>query len=85
MTVIEFLSDYAELFLKRAQNERIPDITCLYNEDIDNNAYVHIGNGNGGLDIIVGFPLLMEMKDAYKPELTDEQWNLFKENIRADT
>ena len=83
MTVIEFLADYTKLFLKRAENERIPAITALYNEDIDGNGYVHIGNQHGGLDIIVGFPLAMEMKDAYTPELTDEQWKLFKENISA--
>lgn len=82
MTVIEFLAAYAALFLKRAENERIPGINALYNEDVDGNAYVHIGNQHGGLDIIVGFGLLMEMNDAYTPELTDAQWELFKENIR---
>lgn len=82
MTIIEFLAAYAALFLKRAENERIPGINALYNEDVDNNAYVHIGNQHGGLDIIVGFPLLMEMKDAYTPVLDDAQWALFKENIR---
>lgn len=82
MTVLEFLAAYAALFLTRAQNERIPDITVLYNEDVEGNAYAHIGNQHGGLDLIVGFPLLMEMTDDYKPELTDEQWALFKENIR---
>lgn len=82
MTVLEFLAAYAALFLTRAQNERIPDITVLYNEDVDGNAYAHIGNQHGGLDLIVGFPLLMEMADDYKPELTDEQWALFKENIK---
>jgi hypothetical protein len=81
MTVLEFLAAYAALFMTRAENERIPGINALYNEDIDGNAYVHIGNEHGGLDIIVGFGLLMEMKDAYTPELTDEQWKLFKENI----
>lgn len=82
MTVIEFLADYTKLFLTRAEAERIPAITALYNEDVDGNGYVHIGNQHGGLDIIVGFPLAMEMNDAYQPELTDEQWALFKENIR---
>lgn len=82
MTVIEFLALYAALFLKRAENERIPGINALYNEDVDGNGYVHIGNEHGGLDIIVGFGLLMEMNDAYTPELTDAQWELFKENIR---
>lgn len=82
MTVLEFLAAYAALFLTRAQNERIPDITVLYNEDVEGNGYAHIGNQHGGLDLIVGFPLLMEMADDYKPELTDEQWALFKENIR---
>ena len=72
---------YAALFLKRAENEHIPGINAMYNEDVDGNAYVHIGNQHGGTDIIVGFPLLMEMNDAYTPELTDEQWKLFKENI----
>lgn len=81
MTVIQFLADYAKLFLKRAENERIPGVQAMYNEDVDGNAYVHIGNEHGGLDIIVGFGLLMEMRDQYEPVLTDAQWKLFKENI----
>lgn len=82
MTVLEFLAAFAALFLKRAENERIPGITVMYNEDVDGNAYAHVGNEHGGLDLIVGFPLLMEMNDAYTPELTDTQWAVFKENIR---
>lgn len=82
MTVIKFLSSYAQLFLNRAAAERIPNIAALYNEDVDGNAYVHIGNQHGGLDIIVGFGLTMEMNDEYTPVLTDAQWALFKENIQ---
>lgn len=82
MTVLEFLALYASLFLTRAEAEGIPGIQALYGEDSEKNAYVHVGNQHGGTDIIVGFPLAMEMNDAYQPELTEEQWDLFKENIR---
>ena len=81
MTVIKFLSKYTELYLNRAYAEHIPDIAALYNEDEDGNAYVHIGNKHGGVDIIVGFGLTMEMNHDYTPVLTDAEWGLFKENI----
>lgn len=85
MTVIKFLSSYVALFLNRAAAERIPNIAALYNEDDEGNAYVHVGNEHGGLDIIVGFGLTMEMNDEYTPVLTDAQWALFKENISDPT
>lgn len=82
MTVLEFLASYAALFLQRAEAERIGGISVLYNEDIDGNAYAHVGNQHGGIDLIVGFGLFMEMNHAYTPVLTDAEWALFKENIR---
>ncbi len=82
MTVLEFLAAYAALFLTRAQNERIPGINVLYNEHEEGGyGYAYIHNEYGGVHLTVGFPLLSELKDAYTPELTDEQWAYFKENI----
>lgn len=82
MTVIKFLSSYVQLYLNRAAAERIPDITALYGEDEEGNGKVHVGNKHGGVDIIVGFGLTMEMNHEYTPVLTDVEWDFFKENIR---
>lgn len=82
MTVLEFLASYAALFLQRAENERIPGITVVYNEDEQGKAYAYVSNEHGGVMIRLAFGLLEELTDAYTPELTDEQWELFKENIR---
>jgi hypothetical protein len=82
MTVLEFLASYAALFLQRAEAERIGGITVLYNEPTAGKGRVHIGNQHGGIDLEVQHPLFAELTEAYTPELTDEQWDLFKENIR---
>lgn len=82
MTVLEFLAAYAALFLQRAEAEGISGITVLYNSDTSGRGCVHIGNQHGGVDLISEHELFAELTDAYTPELTDEQWALFKENIR---
>lgn len=83
MTVLEFLASYAALFLQRAEAERIGGIVVLYNEDANGNGMAHIGNQHGGVDLTSEHPLFAELVDAYTPELTDEQWELFKENIKC--
>lgn len=85
MTVMEFLALYASLFLKRAEAEGIPGINVIYGEESDGYGYAHVGNGNGGIDLIVGFGLDMEMNHFYTPELTEGQWLLFLENIADET
>ncbi|BEQ12879.1 hypothetical protein Ep4_020 [Pseudomonas phage Ep4] len=85
MTVLEFLADYAELYLARASKEGIK-ATVLYTENpcVDDNGKAQVVSSvvitapNGGaIDISVGFPLTMQMNHAYRPELTADQWLLF--------
>lgn len=83
MTVIKFLSSYVQLYLNRAAAERIPDITVLYGETEEGFGKVHVGNAHGGITIVVGFGLSMEMNHEYTPVLTDPEWVFFKENIAA--
>lgn len=91
MTVIRFLSDYADLFLKRALADGIT-CTVLYNQssaELDDGSTGVVsmatitGPNGGSLDISVGFPLDMESKHQYVPELTDEQYALFKAQVAA--
>lgn len=82
MTVLEFLALYAALFLKRAENERIPGINVIYNNNEEGYGYAYVHNEHGGVHLVVGFSMQTEMNHAYTPELTDEQWAYFKENIR---
>jgi len=81
MTVIKFLSSYVQLYLNRAAAEGIPDITSLYGENDEGYGMVHVGNKHGGVDIVVGFGLSVEMNHEYTPVLTDPEWDFFKENI----
>lgn len=83
MTVLEFLASFAALFLQRAEAEGLGGITVLYNSDAAGNGMAHIGNQYGGIDIQAQHPLFSELTDAYTPELTEEQWELFKENIKC--
>lgn len=82
MTILEFLASYAALFLQRAEVEGIPGVGVMYNEDEQGKAYAYVSNEHGGILIRLAFGLMEELTDMYKPELTDEQWDLFKENTR---
>lgn len=93
MTVIEFLSDYAQLVLSRARHE-LPDvpITILYTEDSakqddGSTGYVATatltGPDGGSVDIAVGFPLYAELNHQYKPVMSDEEWSLLRDQITA--
>ena len=94
MTVLQFLSDYAQLFLNRAAKEGIA-ITALYTQNAAKvegvkNAVVSTltltGPNGGALEVSVGFPLQGELKDNYKPVLEEEQWNLFLlQELRPET
>lgn len=83
MTVLEFLASYAALFLQRAETEGLAPLTVLYNETETHQAYAYVGNAaGGGVTLMVGFGLFDELTEQYTPELTDEQWELFKGNIQ---
>lgn len=94
MTVIQFLSDYAQLFLTRAAKEGMA-ITALYTQTAAEvsgvkNAVVSTltltGPNGGALEVSVGFPLQGELRESYKPVLEDEQWNLFLlQELRPET
>lgn len=83
MPVIEFLAQYAALFISRASKE-YPGLNinvAFVEVDGRGTAILNVADRDGGIELAVEHPLLGVLSDAYTPVLEEDQWELFINNV----